>query len=97
MLLSLVVPALIALDTRPKLRRQQSFGTTGNNIGDGKPQGGGIFQRYPALARETAIGGDPIAAENLYQHAEHYFRIGNASRDGYPHGRCSRPRRPMPR
>src|SRR3954462_6475442 len=36
------------------------------------------------LAREAAIGGDPVAAENLYQHAEHYFRINNASRDGAP-------------
>jgi len=41
-----------------------------------------IFERYVALARETAIGGDPIAAENFYQHAEHYFRIANAGREG---------------
>ena len=37
-----------------------------------------IFERYVALAREAAIGGDRIAAENFYQHAEHYFRIANA-------------------
>lgn len=41
-----------------------------------------IFERYVALAREAAIGGDPVAVENLYQHAEHYFRIANANRDG---------------
>ena len=40
-----------------------------------------IFERYVALAREAAIGGDPIAAENLYQHAEHYLRVAYASRD----------------
>jgi hypothetical protein len=39
-----------------------------------------------SLAREAAIGGDPIAAENFYQHAEHYFRISIASRDENPHG-----------
>lgn len=43
-----------------------------------------IFERYVGLAREAAIGGDPVAAENFYQHAEHYFRINNASRDGGP-------------
>jgi hypothetical protein len=34
---------------------------------------------------EAAIGGDLIAAENFYQHAEHYFCVSNASRDGNPH------------
>src|SRR4051812_2493922 len=43
-----------------------------------------IFERYVGLAREAAIGGDPVAAENFYQHAEHYFRINNASRDESP-------------
>jgi hypothetical protein len=41
-----------------------------------------IFERYVALAREAAIGDDRIAAENFYQHAEHYLRIANASREG---------------
>jgi Domain of unknown function (DUF4167) len=40
-----------------------------------------IFERYIVLAREAATSDDRIAAENLYQHAEHYFRIGNANRD----------------
>jgi Domain of unknown function (DUF4167) len=40
-----------------------------------------IFERYIALAREAATAGDRIAAENCYQHAEHYFRINNAGRD----------------
>ena len=34
-----------------------------------------------ALAREAASTGDRIAAENLYQHAEHYFRIANTRRE----------------
>src|SRR5215469_15400634 len=40
-----------------------------------------IFERYLALAREAGTGGDRVAAESYYQHAEHYFRINNASRD----------------
>jgi hypothetical protein len=49
-----------------------------------------IFERYIALAREAATVGDRVAAENLYQHAEHYFRVSNASRDENPSG-ASRP------
>jgi hypothetical protein len=40
-----------------------------------------IFERYIVLAREAATSGDRIAAENFYQHAEHYFRIESANRD----------------
>jgi hypothetical protein len=31
--------------------------------------------RYLALAQAAASAGDAIAAENYYQHAEHYFRL----------------------
>ena len=41
-----------------------------------------MFERYVALAREAQTSGDRIAAENLYQHAEHYFRIMNAQGEG---------------
>ena len=40
-----------------------------------------ICERYIGLAREAAIGGDPITAENFYQHADHYFRIASANRE----------------
>jgi hypothetical protein len=43
-----------------------------------------IFERYVALAREAASSGDRIAAENFYQHAEHYFRTSNARRESNP-------------
>ena len=36
-----------------------------------------MFERYLALARERGSN----AAENFYQHAEHYFRINNARRE----------------
>jgi hypothetical protein len=50
-----------------------------------------VFERYVALAREAQTGGDRIAAENLYQHAEHYFRIVNAQGEG----QVNAPPRPM--
>ncbi len=33
-----------------------------------------IAEKYLQLARDAQSSGDPIAAENYYQHAEHYFR-----------------------
>jgi hypothetical protein len=62
-------------------RNNQSFDSNGPNV---KIRGSAhqIFERYVALAREATIGDDRVAAENLYQHAEHYFRIVNASREG---------------
>src|SRR5579862_3574536 len=43
-----------------------------------------VFERYIALAREASSSGDRISAENLYQHAEHYFRIMQANGEGNP-------------
>lgn len=37
-----------------------------------------VLEKYLALARDAAAQGDRIAAENFYQHAEHYFRVINA-------------------
>jgi hypothetical protein len=53
-----------------------------------------IFERYLALAREATAGGDRIAAENFYQHAEHYFRINNARRESNQQGTPPRPTTP---
>ena len=33
------------------------------------------YERYLALAREATLNGDTVEAENLYQHADHYFRV----------------------
>lgn len=65
-------------------QRAQTFESNGPNV---KIRGNAyqIFERYVALAREAATSGDRIAAENLYQHAEHYFRIMNAHGEGNPH------------
>jgi hypothetical protein len=32
------------------------------------------YERYLELARTEAQNGNVVAAENYYQHAEHYFR-----------------------
>jgi hypothetical protein len=37
-----------------------------------------IFEKYQALARDANASGDRVGAENLLQHAEHYYRILNA-------------------
>jgi hypothetical protein len=62
-------------------QRNHFFDSNGPNI---KIRGSAhqIFERYIALAREAAIGDDRIAAENFYQHAEHYLRIANEGREG---------------
>jgi hypothetical protein len=74
-------------------QNNQTFDSNGPNI---KIRGSAhqIFERYVALAREAMIGDDRVAAENLYQHAEHYFRINNASREGNPQGAPPRPTTP---
>ena len=40
-----------------------------------------VHEKYLALARDANITGDPVAAENFFQHAEHYYRIVNAKED----------------
>jgi hypothetical protein len=70
---------------RPRMPyRIQTFDSNGPNV---KIRGNAyqVFERYVALAREAAASGDRIAAENLYQHAEHYFRVMNANGEGNPH------------
>src|ERR1700680_457953 len=66
-------------------QRNHFFDSNGPNI---KIRGSAhqIFERYIALAREAAISDDCIAAENFYQHAEHYFRVANANREGTQQG-----------
>src|SRR3954452_4465091 len=34
-----------------------------------------IAEKYAQLARDAQASGDPVAAENYFQHAEHYYRI----------------------
>jgi hypothetical protein len=38
------------------------------------------YEGYLALAQEETRSGNVVAAENYYQHAEHYFRVMSANR-----------------
>jgi hypothetical protein len=40
-----------------------------------------VAEKYLQLARDAQSSGDPIAAENYYQHAEHYFRVIAAAQE----------------
>jgi hypothetical protein len=39
------------------------------------------YEHYLALARNEAASGNTVAAENYYQHAEHYYRSMMANLD----------------
>ena len=47
-----------------------------------------IAEKYLQLARDARSSGDPVAAENYYQHAEHYYRsMTDHDATGFQHGR----------
>jgi len=56
--------------------RHQSFDSNGPSI---RIRGNAhqVYEKYIQLARDANTAGDRVAAENMYQHAEHYFRIMN--------------------
>jgi Domain of unknown function (DUF4167) len=61
--------------------RSQTFDSSGPDV---RIRGNAyqVLEKYLALARDATAAGDRIAAENFYQHAEHYFRMINANSDG---------------
>jgi hypothetical protein len=42
-----------------------------------------IAEKYLQLARDAQTSSDPVAAENYYQHAEHYFRLIAAAQEQF--------------
>jgi Domain of unknown function (DUF4167) len=48
----------------------QSHQRGANDLAAAKRQ----YERYLALARAATLNGDAIAAQNCYQHAEHFLR-----------------------
>jgi hypothetical protein len=58
--------------------RLQTLDSSGPN---GKLRGNAyqLHEKYLALARDAHSVGDRVAAENFFQHAEHYFRIINGN------------------
>ena len=67
----------------PRNSRFQKTETTGFRRPNANPAQNAQrkYQRYMKLARAEALSGDPIAAENYLQHAEHYLRVmsGNSN------------------
>ena len=63
--------------------RFQTFDSNGPN---GRLRGNAhqLYEKYVTLGRDAAGSGDRITAENLMQHAEHYFRIVNANTPDNP-------------
>ena len=53
-----------------------------------------LAEKYVQLARDAQGSGDPVAAENYYQHAEHYFRIIAAAQEQF---RQNQPQQFQPR
>jgi hypothetical protein len=42
-----------------------------------------VAEKYVQLARDAQTSGDPVSAENYYQHAEHYFRMIAAAHEQF--------------
>jgi hypothetical protein len=51
-----------------------------------------IAEKYIQLARDATASGDPVAAENYYQHAEHYFRLIAAAQEQFRQNQPYQPR-----
>lgn len=56
--------------------RNQTYDSTGPDI---RIRGNAhqVLEKYLTLARDASSQGDRIAAENFFQHAEHYYRVIN--------------------
>jgi hypothetical protein len=59
-------------------QRSQTFDSSGPDV---RIRGNAyqVLEKYLALARDASAAGDRIAAENFYQHAEHYYRVISAN------------------
>jgi hypothetical protein len=67
-------------DTNPLTRTYDSNGPDVRIRGNARH----IAEKYLQLARDAHTSGNPVAAENYLQHAEHYFRLIAAAQAG-PH------------
>lgn len=68
--------------------RLQNFDSNGP---EGRIRGNAhqVMEKYLALGRDAFSQGDRVAAENFYQHAEHYLRLINAYNQSQPAPRRS--------
>jgi hypothetical protein len=53
-----------------------------------------VAEKYLQLARDAHTGGDPVAAENYLQHAEHYFRLIASAQAAQALAQSGQPRPP---
>jgi Domain of unknown function (DUF4167) len=65
--------------------RSQTFDSSGPDV---RIRGNAyqVLEKYLALARDATAAGDRVAAENFYQHAEHYYRMISAGDGHQRHG-----------
>jgi hypothetical protein len=54
----------------------------GDRSGSAQSRNAKDYERYLALARAETQLGNTVAAENYYQHAEHYFRSMRSDSEG---------------
>jgi len=82
--------------------RMQTFDSSGPDV---RIRGNAwqVHERYLTLARDAHQAGDRVAAENFYQHADHYYRMININGEGRPqqgqhpqHGQPMPPGAPQP-
>ena len=67
---------------RSPRRKHGQHGQSGNRTVDSAGPNGRIrgnaaqvYEKYQSLARDALASGDRVAAENFFQHADHYFRV----------------------
>ena len=56
-------------------RPQNRGGNFDSNSGRNRGNAQQLMDKYLTLARDAASQGDRIAAENFFQHADHYYRV----------------------
>ena len=72
---------------RPRQRRPAAFGvrpksSTVRPTHTSSQSAQRHYERYLTLARAEAQAGNPVEAENYYQHAEHHFRLMSRTEEG---------------
>ena len=75
--------------------RMQTFDSSGPDV---RIRGNAwqVHERYLALARDATAVGDRVAAENFFQHADHYYRLININGDGRPQQQGQHPQQGQP-
>lgn len=81
------------LGRKPSNNRNQTFDSNGPSI---RIRGNAVqvHEKYLTLARDAYSSGDRVMAENYFQHAEHYYRIVNATTDPSGNGQRSNGQQP---